>query len=118
MHSSARCVAFTTTAAVATRSNSRRATGGTASSATVNDMKCRDVARRGSGSGARRAISSGSLEAAVGEGSIEGGTKQGGGLEKLLLERPVDRVRLPPGRGLRVHCLSDLHTDYKVNQAW
>lgn len=37
---------------------------------------------------------------------------------KLVLERPIDRVVLPPGRGLRVHCLSDLHTDYKANMAW
>ncbi|CAM9447791.1 unnamed protein product, partial [Ectocarpus sp. 12 AP-2014] len=36
----------------------------------------------------------------------------------LVLSRPIDEVVLPPGRGLRVHSLSDLHTDSKDNLAW
>lgn len=38
--------------------------------------------------------------------------------ERLTLERPMDSVRLAGGRGLRLHCLSDLHTDYKRNMEW
>lgn len=38
--------------------------------------------------------------------------------ERLTLERPMDSVRLAEGRGLRLHCLSDLHTDYKRNMEW
>lgn len=42
----------------------------------------------------------------------------GGGADArtALMERPISRVRLPAG--LRVHVLSDLHTDYKDNLAW
>lgn len=36
----------------------------------------------------------------------------------LVLSRRIDEVVLPPGRGLRVHSLSDLHTDSKDNLAW
>lgn len=36
----------------------------------------------------------------------------------LVMERPIARVVLPEGRGLRVHCMSDLHTDIKGNFAW
>ena len=36
----------------------------------------------------------------------------------LVMERPIERVILPEGRGLRVHCMSDLHTDVKDNMAW
>lgn len=38
--------------------------------------------------------------------------------EELILVRQMETVKLPPGRGLRVHCLSDLHTDYRTNIAW
>lgn len=40
------------------------------------------------------------------------------GWDKLRLKRPMETVRLPEGRGLRLHCLSDLHTDYKANMEW
>lgn len=36
----------------------------------------------------------------------------------LVLPRPIARVVLPPNRGLRVHSMSDLHTDYTANAAW
>ena len=36
----------------------------------------------------------------------------------FIIHRPIDRIILDEGRGLRVHCLSDLHTDYKSNLAW
>lgn len=36
----------------------------------------------------------------------------------LVMERPIERVVLPEGRGLRVHCMSDLHTDVKANLEW
>ncbi|CAN0426697.1 unnamed protein product [Pylaiella littoralis] len=39
----------------------------------------------------------------------------GAGLE---LSRPIAEVVLPPERGLRVHSMSDLHTDSKHNAAW
>lgn len=38
--------------------------------------------------------------------------------DKFFIHRPIDRIVLDKGRGLRVHCLSDLHTDYKSNLAW
>lgn len=38
--------------------------------------------------------------------------------DEFIMQRPIDRVVLDKGRGLRVHCLSDLHTDYKSNLAW
>lgn len=36
----------------------------------------------------------------------------------LVLPRPIVRVVLPEGRGLRVHSMSDLHTDSSANAAW
>lgn len=36
----------------------------------------------------------------------------------LELSRPIAEKSLPPGRGLRVHSMSDLHTDSKDNAAW
>lgn len=36
----------------------------------------------------------------------------------LVLSRPIVRVVLPAGRGLRVHSMSDLHTDSSANAAW
>lgn len=38
--------------------------------------------------------------------------------DKFIIQRPIDRIVLDKSRGLRVHCLSDLHTDYKSNLAW
>lgn len=36
----------------------------------------------------------------------------------LVLSRPIVKVVLPPKRGLRVHSMSDLHTDSMANAAW
>lgn len=67
------------------------------------------------------------------EASTGGGAK-GGGEVKLdelrfvrgedgdprgpRLHRPMDTVHLPVGRGIRVHCLSDIHVDYSSNKQW
>lgn len=64
-------------------------------------------------SGSRRCSNSSSSRASGGMHM-----ENAGGLENLLLDRPIERVVLPQGRGLRVHCLSDLHVDYKENKAW
>lgn len=56
-----------------------------------------------------------------GGGEDDAGAKRGvktGFDNSLLMERPIERVVLPEGRGLRVHCMSDLHTDVKANLAW
>ncbi len=37
---------------------------------------------------------------------------------KLVLPRPIVEVVLPRNRGLRVHSMSDLHTDSAANAAW
>lgn len=66
------------------------------------------------------------MGATAGESAESGGDEdagQGNGVttgfdNSLVLERPIDRVVLPEGRGLRVHCMSDLHTDVKGNMAW
>lgn len=62
--------------------------------------------------------------AAAGGGSgVNADAGQGNGTttgfdNSLVLERPIEKVVLPEGRGLRVHCMSDLHTDIKGNMAW
>lgn len=40
------------------------------------------------------------------------------GVNTLRLDRPMETVHLPAGRGLRVHCLSDIHADFSVNRQW
>lgn len=41
-----------------------------------------------------------------------------GGVNTLRLDRPMEIVHLPAGRGLRVHCLSDIHADVSGNRQW
>ncbi|CAM9237004.1 unnamed protein product [Scytosiphon promiscuus] len=55
---------------------------------------------------------------AAGDGEEEAAGTAASAGAALVLPRPVDRVVLPAGRGLRVHSLSDLHTDSKANMAW
>ena len=60
--------------------------------------------------------------ARAGKGAVSGGDAGAKGVtgfdNSLVMERPIERVVLPAGRGLRVHCMSDLHTDVKDNMAW